>query len=263
MIRRILISKTALSFFVLYTIMVSTLFADPLFMQPLGTIIIDPGHGGNDPGAIAEISKEGTTTVYYEKDINLAIAEMVSEILMEDYPEFTVVMTRNDDSSISLWQRAFLANTVETEWGTSKVFISIHANAAPGIIAAYGFEVWRLYPYITHDFYSSDINESTIIKSVDKTNKELNRELDEADSILAECIEESLVEGMGEDIRNRGIKDSAFYVLKQTYMASILIETGFMSFDDELLLLIDPAYQRRLAVSIVDGIVRYVEKSKK
>ncbi|NQT57795.1 MAG: N-acetylmuramoyl-L-alanine amidase [Bacteroidetes bacterium] len=241
-------------------LLISTLTAGSFFMQPTGAIIIDAGHGGDDPGAVSEISSDGIQTVYYEKDINLAIANRVAAILAEQFPEILIVKTRSDDSSISLWERAQYANTLEIAVGTSKIFISIHANTAPGI-NAFGFEVWKLYPYITHDFYSSEINESSILKFVDITNNSLNRELDKADSFLAESIQTALANGIGEDTRNRGIKESAFYVLKQTYMPSALIETGFMSFEDELVSLIDPAYQNLIATSIVEGINLYIEKT--
>ena len=239
---------------------ISTLTANSFFMQPTGVIIIDAGHGGDDPGAVAELLIDDIQTIYYEKDINLAIANRVAYILEEKFPEILIVKTRSDDSSISLWERTQYANLLETAIGTSKIFISIHANSAPNI-NAFGFEVWKLYPYITHDFYSSEINESSILKFVDITNSSLNRELDESDSFLAESIQSALEHGIGDKTRNRGVKESAFYVLKQTYMVSVLIETGFMSYEDELIRLIDPEYQNSIAASIVEGINMYIEKA--
>ena len=240
---------------------ISSLTAAPFFMKPTGAVIIDAGHGGTDPGAVAELLVDDIqSVVYYEKDINLAIANKVAALLEEQYPEILIVKTRIDDSSVSLWERAQYANALETAAGTSKIFISIHANSAPGI-NAFGYEVWKQYSYIDHDFYSSEINESSILKSVDITNSSLNRELDRADSLLAESIQTALSDGIGETTRNRGIKESAFYVLKYTYMVSALIETGFMSYEDELIHLIDPEYQNITAASIAEGISLYIEKT--
>jgi N-acetylmuramoyl-L-alanine amidase len=239
---------------------ISSLTADSFFMKPTGAVIIDAGHGGTDPGAVAELLVDDIQSVYYEKDINLAIANKVAALLEEQYPEILIVKTRIADSSISLWERAQYANALETAAGTSKIFISIHANSAPGI-NAFGYEVWKQYSYINHNFYSSEINESSILKSVDITNSSLNRELDRADSLLAESIQIALSNGIGEATRNRGIKESAFYVLKNTYMVSALIETGFMSYEDELIHLVDPEYQNIIAASITEGISLYIEKT--
>lgn len=236
--------------------------ANSFFMQPAGAVIIDAGHGGADPGAVAELFIDDIQMIFLEKDINLAIANNVAVVLEEHYPDILIVKTRSDDISLSLWERAQFANALETARGTSKIFISIHANSAPGV-KAFGFEVWKLYPYVTHDFYSSEISESSILKSVDITNSSLNRELDRADSFLAESIQDALSEGLGETTRNRGIKESAFYVLKQTYMVSTLVETGFMSYEEELMHLIDPEYQKLVADSIVKGIGSYIEKTVK
>jgi len=254
------ITKILISTLIMYILSISALSGNPFFMQQTGAIIIDAGHGGDDPGAVAELEIDDIQTVYYEKDINLAIANRVASILEEMFPDIIIVQTRRDDSSISLLERTQYANQHEIPSGTSKIFISIHANSAPGI-KAFGFEVWKLYPYITHDFYSSEINESSILKFVNITNNTLNKELDKADSLLAESIQSALESGIGVKTRNRGIKESAFYVLKETYMASVLIEIGFMSFEDELTRLIDTEYQDSIAASIVEGLILYIENT--
>lgn len=253
-------AKTGISTLVISFLSITILSAAPFFMQKTGSIIIDAGHGGDDPGAVAEFLIDDVMTIFYEKDINLAISNRVAAVIEQKFPEILLYKTRNDDSSISLWERAQYANSIETAAETSKIFVSIHANSAPGT-EAYGFEIWKLYPHITHDFYSSDIQEFSLVRFVDQTNNALNKELDNAESLLAESVMESLSDGIGDKSRNRGIKESAFYVLKQTYMVSILIETGFISYQDELIRLIDPEYQNTIAASIVEGISLYMEKT--
>ncbi len=255
-----IVIKFGISTLIISLLSISILTAAPFFMQSTGVIIIDAGHGGDDPGAVAELFIDNEQTVFYEKDINLAIANRVAAVLEIMFPEILIYKTRSDDSSVSLWERTQYANSIKTEAETSKIFISIHANSAPGT-NAYGFEVWKLYPHITHNFYSSEINEFSLLRFVDMTNNALNRELDSADFLLAESILEALSEGLGEKTRNRGIKESAFYVLKQTYMVSVLIETGFLSYENELIRLIDPEYQNSIAASIVEGLNLYIEKT--
>lgn len=176
-----------------------------------GKIIIDPGHGGKDPGA--------NRLNILEKDINLAIAQKLEQKLLDN--GFTVIMTRKDDTFYSLKERVELAN-IEM----SDIFISIHVNASESP-EAYGIE--------THWFNPQSID-------------------------LAKDIQDSLASKI--DTRNRGIINSRFYVIRHTLMPSVLIETGFISNENERNLLIDPEKQDAIAEAIFEGIVKFTNKKR-
>lgn len=176
-----------------------------------GKIIIDPGHGGKDPGA--------NRLNILEKDINLAIAQKLEQKLLDN--GFSVIMTRKDDTFYSLKERVELAN-----FEMADIFISIHVNASENP-AAYGIE--------THWFTTQSI-------------------------YLAKDIQDSLASKI--DTRNRGIINSMFYVIHHTLMPSVLIETGFISNENERNLLIDPEKQDAIAKAIFDGIVKFTSKKR-
>ena len=154
--------------------------------QPL--IIIDAGHGGIDPGS----DSHGIL----EKDINLEIALKLQEVLHEN--GYSVLMTREDDNSLSLRERSDFANEKEAD-----LFISLHQNCYAQDASVHGIEV----------YYNSD-----------KTTN---------DQQLAQMIQESLINETG--AKNRGIhSDNGLVVTRETIMPAVLVETAFISNDDEL-----------------------------
>lgn len=225
-------------------------------------VILDAGHGGVDPGAVGKIPDQaiGSLTIY-EKDINLAIVERIRDSLERsglsgDSSSIEVLLTREGDEDLSLWRRALIANQAEIEDGQRKVFLSIHANAAPDGVRASGFEIWRFDSRIDRDVIISGIKDTAIDGFAQKTNRELNQELVDAEYLLATSIASALEARLGVDhgTRSRGIKESRYYVLEYTYMPSVIIEVGFMTDSDELTRLIDERYQQLIADAIVSAL---------
>jgi N-acetylmuramoyl-L-alanine amidase len=171
-------------------------------------VVLDPGHGDTDPGAMV-----GETM---EKDINLAVALLVRDQL-EQQPGITVRMTRQDDTFLSLSERAQLANQSGAD-----LFVSIHANALEDNDSYSGI----------FTFYHPD-------KSKDRAQA---AKLQKA--VTAACG--------GVD---RGVRSADYAVLRETEMAAVLIETGFLTCPEELANLVDPDYQVLLAQGIAEGIL--------
>jgi N-acetylmuramoyl-L-alanine amidase len=233
--------------------------ADPFFMQPVGTIFIDAGHGGKDPGAVAEFDVEAETIRLEEKDINLSIAKQAGAMLRELLPEVDIAYTREDDSYISLWNRTHIANSRKTEPGLSKLFVSIHANASQ-IEGIEGFEIWKLDPRVEKDLVTSFVGERNLLAWTHNLNDELNEELDAATELLAESLRSALGAELGQVTRDRGIKEGYFHVIDQALMPSILIEMGFLSTKSEALRLNSPEGQEALSSAIAAGILAYIEQ---
>lgn len=171
-------------------------------------IVIDPGHGGRDPGAVGP----GGTK---EADVNLAIAHLVKSRLERD---FTVFMTRQNDETVTLNTRSAFANAKRAD-----LFISIHCNAAANPLAN-GTETY----YISKD-----------------------------GARLAKGIHERLV-GLG--LKDRGIKQGAYAVLRNTRMPAVLVEVAFISHAAEEIQLGSTRFLTDVADAICDGVYDYFGK---
>ncbi|MCD7927882.1 MAG: N-acetylmuramoyl-L-alanine amidase [Oscillospiraceae bacterium] len=182
-------------------------------------VVIDPGHGGVDAGALS------ASEDVMEKDINLAVALYVQQLLQEDGlgesgEELTVVMTREDDSYLTLAERVELAESVQAD-----LFVSIHANALENSTTWTG-----IYTY-----YHPDKPE---------------------DAALAQTVQQAIIAATG--AVDQGANGGDYYVIRETSMSAILIETGFLSSPAELALLVDSDYQQKIAQGIADGILTYL-----
>jgi len=198
------------------------------------TIVIDPGHGGQDPGCVF-----GTT---YEKDIVLDIALELGRIIKENLPDVKVVYTRDKDTFIGLLERAEIANK-----NNANAFISIHVNANANT-SALGTETWVMGLHKTEANLKLAMKENSVIfleenyiekyDGFDPNSPEAfiifslyqDAFLDQS-LILAEKIENEFVNKVQR--KSRGVKQAGFLVLWKTSMPSVLIETGFISNDEE------------------------------
>lgn len=193
-----------------------------MIVQPV-LIMLDPGHGGRDTGT-QSISKPR----YQEKSLNLVTAQFVKTYLLQK--GYKVLMTRETDVFVSLEKRAQLANQKKPT-----LFVSIHFNAAPSIEAR-GIEVF---------YYESKDKKDRTAKS-----KRL------AQSILKQVLAHT-------QAKSRGVKQGNYAVIRETInIPAVLIEGGFVTNEDELKLLKDPIYLKRLAWGITRGIEEYLAKSK-
>ncbi len=194
------------------------------------TVIIDPGHGGKDPGAIGKISQE--------KNITLAIGKELEKELKKR--GFKVFMTRTGDTTLTLEQRAaFCAQK------RGQIFISIHADAAASKTAS-GIGTFSLTPAGAPSY-----NTSKIEKGSCKGHLWSNNSL-----YLSYAVQRQMALGAPKT-QNRGLKRARFSVLRNTACPSILVETGFISNVAEERKLNDPAYRKKLAESIAAGVSIY------
>ena len=214
------------------------------------TIVIDPGHGGKDPGAL------GTGTLQ-EKEIVLSISGKLREVLTAK--GYTVLMTRETDRFIPLKQRTEFAIQHKAD-----LFLSVHANAAE-TSRANGIETYYL------DITSTDgaaekvaarenIDSGYSIQELETLLEGLIQESKSEDSErLAQSVQQALVQSTG--AVDRGVKHARFVVLIGTKVPAILIETGFVSNAVEGQKLATSAYQYKVATAIAEGVDRFLGKT--
>jgi N-acetylmuramoyl-L-alanine amidase len=222
-------------------------------------IVIDPGHGGHDPGAVGP-------NKLYEKDVVLDIALKLRKILSED-PNVEIFMTREKDVFIPLEERTAIANSKNAD-----LFVSVHANASPRK-AAKGIETYFLNWTNDEEAMKVAARENHIsLKKMKKMSDErdvleiikgdLSRDNKRDESLkLANHIQLSMVNKLNKDynhIVDLGVKQALFYVLLGAQMSSVLVEVSFISNPLEEKLLSKEEYRGELASSIASGITSYV-----
>ena len=201
--------------------------------RKIKVIVIDPGHGGKDLGAVRRYTK-GLIFSYRikEKDINLDIAKRVKKYLKDT--DTRVILTREKDKFISLKYRVKFAKKYKAD-----IFVSIHANAA-----------WDKKMKGIETYYPRRARNKSVYLRKESIK-------------LAENIHESLIRHMR--AKDRGIKNAMFYVLRNAYMPAILVEVGFISNYYDAKLLRKSSYRKKVAQVIAQGILEYkneVEKQK-
>lgn len=174
-------------------------------------IVIDPGHGGPDPGAVGIGGLR-------EKDVVLPLSLQVAQLLQQQ--GIYVVMTRQDDRDLDLEPRVQIA-----ERANADLFVSIHANAI--------------------SLSRPDVNGIETYYYSDRGNR------------LAQFIHRSMIQATGRP--DRGVRQARFYVIRNTSMPAVLLETGFVTGGQDARLLADSAFQRRMAEAIARGILEYVQ----
>ncbi len=214
------------------------------------TIVIDPGHGGKDPGAL------GTGTLR-EKGIVLSISGKLREVLTAK--GYTVLMTRETDHFIPLKKRTEFAIQHKAD-----LFLSVHANGSE-ISRANGIETYYLNITSTDDAAEKvaareNIDSGYSIQELETLLEGLIRESKSEDSKrLAQSVQQALVQSTG--AADRGVKHARFVVLIGTKVPAILIETGFVSNAVEGQKLATSAYQYKVATAIAEGIDRFLGKT--
>ncbi len=196
------------------------------------TIMIDPGHGGKDPG-----NKAGHQE---EKKYALLLAKEIRTLLERE--GYEVIMTRSTDVYIDPFARPMLANKKKAD-----LFISLHYNSIPGSGSAKGVEVYCVTPAGT-----SSTNAGTDVG--DRRRVEGNKS-DSQNVQLAYQIQKALLEKTGGT--DRGVRRARFAVLRLVEMPAVLIEGGFMSDPAEARKIYDDAHRLRVARAIVDGVQAY------
>ncbi|MBW4057024.1 MAG: N-acetylmuramoyl-L-alanine amidase [Proteobacteria bacterium] len=219
-------------------------------------IVVDPGHGGHDPGAVGPSGIQ-------EKDVVLAIGLRLRELLRDELG-VDVVMTRSTDIFIPLEERTAIANKVGAD-----LFLSVHANAAPNHAAA-GIETYYLNLAKTDKVAQLAAKENgTTLDKVSMLQGVLfdlmaNYKLNDS-AHLADEVQKALhkkIRTHHSDVKNLGVKQGPFYVLIGAAMPSILVETAFVSNPTEESRLKDPVYQQMVAEGILEGVRSYITSLK-
>ena len=226
------------------------------------TLVIDPGHGGHDAGALGAISKE--------KNINLSVALQFGKYVERNMPDVRVIYTRKTDVFIPLKQRANIANRANAD-----LFISVHTNALPAGKIARGFETYTLGMHRAKDNLDVAMRENSVI-SMERGYQQTYQGFDPRSSesyIIFEFIQGKNMERSVELARNiqrkvcnsanrpdKGVHQAGFLVLRETSMPSCLIELGFITTADEEKLLNDAGRVDDIARGIYEGFAQYRNK---
>ena len=225
------------------------------------TVIIDPGHGGYDPGT------HGVSTV--EKDLVLSVGIKLRDLLTEKYPQIKVIMTRDKDIFIPLFQRAKIANDANAD-----LFISIHANFMPKSSVTLGTETYVMGLHTAE--YNLDVakreNAAILLEENYKNNYDYDPNSPEGHILFSMYQNAYLDQSIqfGQFVENqyashanrksRGVKQAGFVVLKATSMPSVLLEIGFLSNREEENYLKTDNGKQKIAESIFNGFTEYKKK---
>ncbi len=229
----------------------------------VAVIVIDPGHGGKDPGAIGEHKVGSGTLRVLEKDLALATALRLRDRLRSAFPDRDIVMTRDTDTYPTLEERVAKAHSVELESNEAVIYVSIHANASFNK-KANGYEVWYLDP----DYRRRDLVDPKKASEADPSivsiwNNMLEEEYTTESFMLAKRISTRLAETLGDATRNRGIRAEQWFVVRNAKMPSVLVELGFVTEPDEARKLADRAYLSKLGDAVYNGVVDFIDNFEK
>jgi len=223
-------------------------------------VVLDAGHGGKDPGKIGHNHAK-------EKDIALKIVLQVGEIL-EKEKGIRVIYTRKTDVFVDLWERGRIANKADAD-----LFVSIHCNAHNS--QASGSETWVLGTHVNRQNFEVAKAENSVIllednyemkyKGFDPNSPDsvigltlMQEEYLDKSIQLASIIQEGLTRNL--NLLDRGVKQAGFVVLHQTYMPSVLIETGFLTNATEGSFLNSEHGQDKYSRSISSDVLKYIQQ---
>ncbi len=223
----------------------------------VAAILIDPGHGGKDPGAIGEQAAGGKKLRVVEKDVTLDISRKLFDLLKARFPDKRILITREGDSYPSLEDRVDMANSVELAANEAIIYVSIHANSSFNKNAK-GFEVWYLNPEYRRTLVDAKKPGGPGQEIAPILNAMLEEEFTTESIILARDIMSGLQSEIGAESPNRGIRADEWFVVRNARMPSVLIEAGFVTNPDEGKLLARDDYLLRVADGVYTGLVDFV-----
>ena len=226
------------------------------FRPPLDFIVVlDPGHGGQDTGALYKEGPPGKSTLYTEKALTLLIAkDLARELIIRGYQ---VVLTRNDDRDTHLTDRTAMANKVK-----ANIFISIHLNSTPELNGAHGIETFILnHATDASSRRLADLENSVLKESqANEAGKSSNVSLIMKDMILdanltpSKALACAIQNNLKKGTKNRGVRQALFYVLLGADMPSVLIEAGFMNSKEDRERALNPLTRQRLVNQIAGAV---------
>ena len=236
--------------------------------KPFYTVVLDPGHGGQDSGSIGYLRQNQTKTAVKEKDITLHIALQLGAVLKNpSYAKILgrpikVIYTRKRDEDLELKKRSLLARKKKAD-----LFVSIHANAEHSGQAE-GIETYFLNN--TDDESSNklaEIENKSAKKEIENSAVSLLLRSVTADALVlpsqdaASFIQESIATQFQRKkipIYNRGVKQGMFYVLLDAQVPAVLVEAPFLTHQKDLELLNQNSVRAEIAEGMAKGIVRYL-----
>lgn len=226
----------------------------------INVIVIDPGHGGDQYGAIGQNKTR-------EKDVALDIAKELAKIIRKD-KQFKVIMTRDRDKTVTLEERAKIANEASCD-----LFISIHANSSPKKHVR-GWNVFFLAQakndsaravaqfenssFLREKVYNDDPSENDIDPILGILSEMIMTEFQVESHDFAMMVDREFRRNI--DIPARGVDQAGFFVLNRVYAPSILLETGFISNTQEEKMLDSKKYHKKVAKSVYDAVKRFKAK---
>lgn len=231
--------------------------ADSAPVHRIGAILIDPGHGGRDPGASATHRFGDRTVALREKEIVLETSIALHRLLSARYPDKRVVLSRSDDRYLTLEQRTDLANGLLRETGAAVIFISVHANASLSKVAR-GFEVWYLPEDYRRDVILPGSSAARSPKLAPILNTVQEEEFTRDSQLLAQTIVDHFQHRVGDRSINRGVREESWFVVRNAKMPAVLVELGFATNKREAELLADPGYLQTLAEAIYSAVTAFV-----
>ena len=222
----------------------------------IAAIIIDPGHGGRDSGAVGNLTVNGRTAQIYEKDIVLNVGLALRNQLIQTYPDKRILMTRDTDVYRTLEQRSDMANAVNVKDNEAVIFISIHVNWGANQNAR-GYEVWHITSGYRRSLldtsrhnYSSDI--SAILNAM------LEEEYTTESILLADSLLVGLGQTFGDSLPSRGRKANDWFVVRNSRMPAVLVELGFVSNRQDTVLMTSEEGLQKFTSSLYNGITNFI-----
>ncbi len=221
----------------------------------IGAILIDPGHGGKDPGAMDSQVINGKTVTVREKDINLSVGQMLYARLKSAYPDKNIQITRDKDVFLTLAQRTEIANSIKLKDHEAILYVSVHVNSSLDKKAS-GYEVWYLSPSYRRTVLDKSVSDDKNLFPI--LNSMMEEEYTTESILIAKFIMDGMQAQIGNKSTPRGIKAEEWFVVRNSNMPAVLVELGFLSNQKEAALLVDNSYLQKLSLGIYNGLAAFV-----
>ena len=204
--------KLMIFFFIIWTIAFPLLAEDDLYLEPqkkiqVSTIIIDPGHGGLDHGAVSQHQINGELVSLIEKTITLNIAQILKEHLEKALPDKRILLSRDNDTLIHLADRITYFNSIPLELDETAIILSIHANSS----------------------YNKNRRGYELFTNFD------------ADSLFTKILKSEFTNTFGNDLPFLGIMNGNHYLPRNAQVPAIIFEMGFLSNEEDVKMLYNPS----------------------
>ncbi|MDR0525665.1 MAG: N-acetylmuramoyl-L-alanine amidase [Spirochaetaceae bacterium] len=222
----------------------------------IAAVIVDPGHGGKDTGAIGNHTINGKSIKLLEKDITLKVSKDLFARLKQGFPDKQILLTRTEDTYPTLDERVNLANAVRLKENEAIIYISIHANATFRKDVR-GYEVWYLKPdyqrtVLDPDKYEGPKEVASIVDLM------LQEEFLSESIRMAGAILKQFEAVFGKTLPSRGLKAEEWFVVRNAKMPAILVELGFVTNEADALLFSDDASLKKFGEALYKGISDFI-----